>query len=190
MLRRASSKVGAGCSLIITRFVRINSCSSLYTASILGNRVVDLYARWRIDCLNLQPDIISILIGVNDSCQHFTSNNGVETKRFYHIYRDLLSWTKEELPSCRLLLGEPFVLFEKASAREKWVAAVGEKRDTVRHLATEMELPLVPYQQVFDRACQKAEAAYWLYDGIHPTAAGHQLMAEAWYQTLLQTGWF
>ena len=77
---------------------------------ISGNRVVDLYARWKIDALNFSPDVISILIGVNDVWHEVSRQNGVENERFEQIYRMLLEWTKTVLPDVKLILMEPFAL--------------------------------------------------------------------------------
>ena len=77
---------------------------------ISGNRVVDLYARWKIDTLHLEPDLLSILIGVNDSLHEGARGNGVEPERYERFYRELLSWTRRELPSCRFVLVEPFLI--------------------------------------------------------------------------------
>ena len=76
---------------------------------ISGNRVVDLYARWKIDALNLNPDVLSILIGVNDTWHEFMYRNGVEVPRYAGFYRKLIDWTREKLPDCKLVLCEPFV---------------------------------------------------------------------------------
>ena len=91
---------------------------------VSGNRVVDLYARWKIDALNLEPDIISILIGVNDTWHEFGSRNGVEVPRYETVYRLLLSWTREVLPAVKLVLCEPFVL-PTGVVREAWLPEIG-----------------------------------------------------------------
>ena len=82
---------------------------NIINRGISGNRVVDLYARWKIDALNLRPDLISILIGVNDTWHEFNSANGVEVPRYERIYREILQWTRQELPNVRFALMDPFV---------------------------------------------------------------------------------
>ena len=83
---------------------------------ISGNRIVDVYARIKADCWNLAPDLLSILIGVNDVWHEFGGKNGVDAKRFYNVYKMLVTDTLEKLPGIRMILMEPFVL--KASATE------------------------------------------------------------------------
>ena len=70
---------------------------------ISGNRIVDLYARWKADCINLAPDVLSILIGVNDTWHEVHYNNGVEVPRYARFYRELLTWTRDALPAVILL---------------------------------------------------------------------------------------
>ncbi len=86
----------------------------IFNRGISGNRSVDLYARWKIDALNLKPDVLSILVGVNDTWHGKNKNNGVGIKRYERIYRELLTWTREVLPECKLVLCEPFVLLTGA----------------------------------------------------------------------------
>ena len=150
---------------------------------ISGNRIVDVYARIKADCWNRKPDLVSILIGVNDVWHEFGGHNGVEADRFYNVYRMLVTDTKRALPESRkMILMEPFVL--KASATEgAWDAfrSETEKRaEAVRRIAGETGQIFLPLQAMFDEAAQKMPASYWLGDGVHPTPAGHGLIADAW----------
>ncbi len=154
----------------------------VYNRGISGNRVVDLYARWKIDALNLKPDLISILIGVNDTWHHFGANNGVEVPRYERVYRELLQWTKTELPDVKLVLCEPFVLLCGA-VKEDWIPEIKGRREVVRKLADEFDTVFVPFQEIFDRAARNTSPEYWLRDGVHPTYAGHQIMSDAWLES-------
>lgn len=147
---------------------------------ISGHRVVDLYARWKVDTLNLKPDVLSILIGVNDTWHEFASQNGVEVPRYAEFYRKLIDWTKETLPNCRLILCEPFVL-ETGVVTPEWVTEIDQRRAVVKALADEYKTIFVPFQSVLSEAEKKAgDPAKLLRDGVHPTPCGHQLMADAW----------
>jgi acyl-CoA thioesterase I len=152
---------------------------SIINRGISGNRVVDLYARWKVDGLNLNPDLISILIGVNDTWHEFGSGNGVEIPRFEQFYRMLLEWTVQARPAVKLVLGEPFV-YVCGAVSQDWVPDINQRRDVVRRMAREFDAVLIPYQDIFNAALKRAPAQYWLADGVHPTYAGHQLMADAW----------
>jgi len=160
-----------------------NSDIKIFNRGISGHRVVDLYARWKVDCLNHKPDILSILIGINDTWHGFKGNNGVEPKRYERFYRELLDWTKAELPSIKLVLCEPFML-PIGAADASWVDEVTERRNIVKKLAEQYNAVFVPFQSVFDEAIKKAPDEYWLADGVHPTAAGHQLMSDAFFKAV------
>ena len=150
-----------------------------YNRGISGNRVVDLYARWKQQAVNLKPDILSILIGVNDTWHEFGSQNGVEVPRYAMFYRMLLEWTKKELPDVKLVLLEPFVL-PFGAVTEEWIPEINERRKVVKELAEEFGAIFIPLQTLFNEALAKAPQEYWLADGVHPTTAGHRLIADAW----------
>ncbi len=152
---------------------------AIYNRGISGNRVVDLYARWKCDGLNLKPDLISILIGVNDTWHEFMYQNGVEVARYEEFYRRVLDWTMTARPKTKLILIEPFVL-ETGVVTKDWIKDIDARRKVAKALADEFKAPLVPMQSIYNKAAKKAPAAYWLADGVHPTAAGHQLMTDAW----------
>lgn len=151
----------------------------VFNRGIGGNRVVDLYARWKIDALNLKPDVLSILIGVNDTWHAFGSNNGVGVERYGRIYHEILTWTLQALPDVKIVLCEPFVL-EFGAVAEEWLEEIDERRRIVKNLAEEFNLPLVPIQSVLNEALKQAPPEYWLNDGVHPSLAGHQLISDQW----------
>ncbi len=91
-----------------------------FNRGISGNRVVDLYARIKRDIINLAPDVMSILIGVNDVWHELAeSPNGVDADKYYKIYDMLIEEVKEALPAIKIMIMEPFVLKAGATA-EKW----------------------------------------------------------------------
>jgi len=150
---------------------------------ISGNRVVDLYARWKADALNLTPDLISILIGVNDTWHEFGSRNGVEVARYRTVYRMLLEWTRQVLPTTQLVICEPFVLPVGAVNRD-WLPEIAARREICAELAQAFDAPLVSFQKLFDEAVKEAPETYWLSDGVHPTLAGHMRMADYWLRSV------
>jgi len=150
-----------------------------HNRGISGNRVVDLYARWKVDALNLKPDVISILIGVNDTWHHFMYDNGVEVPRYERFYRDLLAWTREALPDVKLVLCEPFFL-RCGVVTEAWHVEIEARQKIVRTLADEFDARFVGFQKMFDQAATEAPPDYWARDGVHPTPPGHHRMAQLW----------
>lgn len=157
---------------------------------ISGDRVVDLYARWKKDCINLEPDILSILIGVNDVWHELSYQNGVEASKFELVLNLLLEETRTKLPNTKLILLEPFVL--KGSATEEhweyFSTEVALRAEAAKRVALAHNAIFVPLQKAFDDACTaEAPESHWLIDGVHPTAAGHALIAREWltaFQTL------
>jgi lysophospholipase L1-like esterase len=146
---------------------------------ISDNRIVDLYARWRIDAINLKPDVISILIGANDTWMTFKRDNGVEVPRYEQVYRMLLEYTKENLPDVRLILCEPFYLL-CGVVEPEWIPQMQGRSEAVRRLAGEFGAKFVPFQSMFDELAKQAAPEHGLWDGVHPTAAGHNAMAKLW----------
>lgn len=146
---------------------------------ISGDRVVDLLGRWRRDTLALEPDLVSILVGVNDTWHESLFGNGVPVARYEELYRLLLADTRAARPQCRLVLGEPFAL-PGGEFKAEWMPELRERGAVVRRLAGEFGAAFVPYQQMFDAAQKKYTATELAADGVHPSPLGHQLMTVAW----------
>lgn len=149
---------------------------------ISGNRVVDLLARWKKDCLNLKPDVLTILIGVNDVWHELNWQNGVAPALFEEVYRILLREVKEVLPKTRVILMGAYVTHGTATD-ENWEYFEREVRirsEIVRRLAAENGLDFVDLQDRFEQVSQEIPVSHWTVDGVHPTNAGHKLIAEAW----------
>lgn len=160
-----------------------------YNRGISGNRVVDLYARIRKDMINLKPDYMSILIGINDVWHEYGHQNGVDAEKFEMVYNLMIEELKRDLPNLKIMILEPFVLPGMATEStdehpDRWEYFTKEtilRREAAKRVAEKQNLLFVPLQEVFDRANADAPyEGYWLWDGVHPTAAGHQLITEQW----------
>ena len=153
----------------------------IYNRGISGNRIVDLYARIKKDCWNLKPDVISILIGINDIWHELSKGNGVEVDRFENVYRMLLADTKKVLPDVKLILCEPFVLEGSATAEQlDKFSEVTEYANVVKKLAKEFDAELVLLQDMFTENGKKYGNATLLADGVHPTLAGGVMLGNEW----------
>lgn len=157
---------------------------------VSGDRVSDLYARWNEDAISLKPDIISILIGVNDAWRMMSGEPSGATDRFERAYVHLLEETGEVLPETKLVLCEPFILRTGATADkwDEWTKLMSGYQAIVRDLAQKYGAMHVPLQDAFDAAVSRANESYWLWDGVHPTAAGHHLIAERWLEVVGRNG--
>lgn len=155
---------------------------------ISGNRVVDLLARVKEDIINLEPDYMSILIGINDVWHEISRKNGVSAERYEIIYNMLIEQVKEALPNIKIMILEPFVL--KASAtEEEWdtFRSETEKRAVAaKRVAKKNNLVFVPLMDKFDEAAKSASPDYWLLDGVHPSAMGHELIKREWLRAFEQ----
>lgn len=153
-----------------------------YNRGISGNRIVDVYARIKADIINLKPDCLSILIGVNDVWHKFSRDNGVETAKFEKIYSMLLDEIYAELPNISIMLLEPFVLkgIKTEEFYDEFRCEVEEKAACVRRLAKKYHIPFIPLQDELDALAEIAPAEHWLMDGVHPTLYFHQHIANKW----------
>nr|ACI04494.1 putative G-D-S-L family lipolytic protein [uncultured bacterium RM57] len=151
---------------------------------ISGDRVPLLAARWQADTLAIKPNVLSILVGINDTL--FGDLKGETTEQYEQGFDQLLAQTLAALPNLKIVLGQPFLL-PVGKHRATYAAEFAElkkRQAAVQRLATKYHLPLVRYQDAFDAACQKAPADYWTWDGVHPTYAGHWLMMQTWLETV------
>lgn len=145
-----------------------------------GDTVDDLAARWNEDCLALEPNVLSILIGVNDYWHRLSGQHEGTVEEYEQTYRSLLQHTRDTLPDVTLLVGEPFALAGGTAVDDRWTPAFDRYRTAARQVADAADATWIPYQSVFDEALEAAPVAYWAPDGIHPTPAGHYRMAQAW----------
>ncbi len=148
---------------------------------VSGDRIVDLYARIKDDIINLKPDIMSILIGVNDVWHELSQQNGVSAEKYEKIYSMLIEEIKEALPDIKIIILEPFVL--KGTGTEMYYdefrAEVANRGAAAKRIAEKYGLSFAPLQKSFDEASADGDTAYWTTDGVHPTAPGHQIIKEA-----------
>lgn len=145
---------------------------------ISGNRVKDLKARWHEDCLKHKPDILSILIGVNDVWRRYDSDDPTSAEDFLADYREILTSAKKQL-ACQIIMLEPFVL-QFPEDRKKWREDLDPKIAGIRELSLEFADAYVPMDGIYAAASVRQKPAFWAGDGVHPTKPGHQLMADAW----------
>jgi lysophospholipase L1-like esterase len=169
--------LGEGYVYKISRLLLANADNSglkIYNRGNSGEKVPDLINRWEVDCMDLKPAIVSILIGVNDLRHGFSPDS------FYMNYRKLLQQTKSGLPSAQIIIGEPFIL-PNINLYAKLEAPFHEYRKIVRLLSKEFQTVFIPYYEALkDRANSTHEFSDLLTDGFHPTANGVDLMTECW----------
>ena len=157
---------------------------TIYNRGISGNKVYQLADRWQKDCLDLKPDVLSILIGINDYW-HFRNGKYDGTVEIYeNDFRKLLTSTKEKLPNIKLVICQPFAVTNTRAVDETWIEPVKIFQVAAKKIAEKFDAIWVPFQEVFDEAVKHAPASYWTGDGVHPGMTGAQLMAEAWLRAV------
>lgn len=161
---------------------------AFYNRGISGNRLPDVYARMVEDIFNLRPDYMSMLIGVNDVWHGIDWAKGTSEARFEKIYSLFIEDILEELPNLKIMIMEPFVLKGIATDNteqdperwEKFHTGVTKMAELSRKTAEKYHLPFIALQEKFNEACKSAPESYWLQDGVHPTAMGHELIKQEW----------
>lgn len=161
---------------------------------VSGDRVVDLLARIKCDMINLKPAYMSILIGVNDVWHELDSKNGVSAEKFETVYNMILDEFIEACPDTKIMILEPFILNggwtrDKGADSNRYITFRHEvelRAQAAKRVAEKHNLIFVPLQNVFDEAVKKARYSYWLNDGVHPTAMGHNLIKNEWVKAFEQ----
>ena len=153
----------------------------IYNRGVSGNKVFQLRDRWDEDCIAIKPDVISILVGVNDYWHTLDGKYNGTLQKFVSDYRELLNYTRQKLPGVQLIICEPYTLKGGGAIKpEQWYPMFDEYRKATRQLAAEFKAVYVPFQTMYDKAIKRAPDRYWAPDGIHPGLPGAKLMASCW----------
>lgn len=151
----------------------------IYNRGISGNKVYQLAERWDADCIDLRPTVLSILIGVNDFWHMLNGKYDGTLEIYRNDLKALLQRTREKLPDVKLIVGEPFAVAGVKAVDDKWFPEFKGYQNAAKEIAAGFNATFIPYQSIFDKAAKEAQPSYWTYDGVHPSLAGSELMAEA-----------
>lgn len=157
----------------------------IYNRGVSGDRVMDLAHRWTNDSLKLLPDLISILIGVNDTWNYLYLGMGSDPDEYQDLIRKMLLDTREHLPLAKFVLCEPFVLLT-GEVSDQWLVDLSKRQKVVSNLAEEFMGVFVPFQSALDKAAENMPSDKLLDDGVHPTDLGHRILADCWIDTVLE----
>jgi len=169
-------------SQLLNRFAGKNI--TVYNRGISGNRVPDLIGRWQKDCIDLKPNILSILIGVNDFWRTKDSGASNTPEQYKSQLKQLVESTLTALPDVKLILGEPFAVNGVKHVDDSWYPEFPKYQEAAAEVARELNAIFLPYQAIFDKALKNNTGAYWTTDGVHTSMAGASLMAESWLQLI------
>lgn len=152
---------------------------------IYGNRTIDLKFRWRLDTLRINPDVLSLLAGINDTWRKYDFNLATSTEKFEENYRYLLESSLEKNPNLRIILLSPFLL-PHTDHQLLWFEDLNPKIQVVENLAKEYHTLYIPLQEIFNESLTpEKDVHYWTVDGVHPTPEGHMLIAKEWLKRSL-----
>ena len=147
---------------------------------ISADKVTNLLTRWKKDAIATSPDILVLMIGVNDVWHEFADGNGTDLDIFEDCYRMLLDMSYEANEDLKVILVEPYCLDGFGVVGPEWQKKLHLERRAIRRLAEEFMVDaVVPMQDIFDEALKKAGPEHWTRDGVHPQPAGHMLIADS-----------
>lgn len=153
--------------------------------AISGNRVVDLQGRWEKDCIDINPDYLSILIGVNDTWRKYDAQDPTSAESYYNGYYDILNQVKTKNPNCKIILLEPFLLMHKDEFVE-WHTDLDPKIQAVRKLAREFDATYIALDGLFAELSISENPVTFSEDGVHPTQIGHSVIAREWIKRVIE----
>jgi lysophospholipase L1-like esterase len=155
-----------------------------FNRGISGNRSQELLDRYQKDFLSLKPDMVSILIGINDTWKRYSRNNPTSPEKFEQNYRTILQNLKQDLPSVLIVIIEPFLL-DVISERNSWREDLDPKILVVRRLAKEFADVFIPMDGIFTCYAMKGICEEDMsIDGVHPTNCGHGIIATEWLKAM------
>ncbi len=153
---------------------------------ISGNTIKNLENRWKEDVLDEDPDILTVMIGVNDVYKHYRDGETADfdVASWTEDYRSILVDARNNNPNVKIILMSPFVA-EGRSVSPDILPRVSKSINlcatSVRQLAKEFNADYIDTNSMFNSlTANNPESSRWLWDGIHPTPAGHQRIADLW----------
>ena len=157
-----------------------------FNRGVSGNKVSDLRKRWHKDAIEMNPDWLSILVGVNDVSQG--RGQPIDLKKWEGDYRHILNESRKINPELNIVLMDPFVLrMTRLSSDDQWKYWGGEidkLGQIVAQMAKDFDAVHIETQKIFDQAARNASPQHWIWDGVHPLPQGHELIARNWLQAV------
>ncbi len=144
---------------------------------ISGNQTIDLVNRLQSDFIDIQPDIVSILIGINDTWHRAFFRKWLSNKVFEENYRKILTEIKEKT-NAKIIMLEPFLLH--APDKEYFRVDLNPKIDIIRKLAKEFADFYIPLDGLFASASIGVDNLHWSEDGVHPNANGSEFIGDVY----------
>lgn len=177
---------------------------------ISGQTTQDIAARWDEDVIKYRPNVVSLLTGINDIMRNLNAPVEEFVKKYLDTVEMLIKKTKDALPDVKIILCEPFYLDSRTegdpyedipSAKceadfifgninttdeivKNYYERIAPMQKGLPIIAEKYGLTYVPFQDIFDEWAKKVAPSYLIWDNVHPTMAGHRLMADRWLETV------
>jgi lysophospholipase L1-like esterase len=164
-------------AFLIARYPHLDL--DILNQGIGGNTIRDLDRRWEEDVVRMQPDWLSIKIGINDVWRQVQGRpeQAVPLKEYAATYERLLRRTREATRA-RLILMEPYII--ESDHADPFRAMIDQYLPVIHRLARDFDAIPIRTQAAFDEALSAQPSAYWATDHVHPNAPGHAVIARAW----------
>lgn len=189
--RTDPTHLGQGFPLLISAYLQTafpEKRLTIINRGIGGDKLSDVKNRWEDDCLDVNPDIVTLLIGINDTWRNQESNHVVteeELEEFESDYRFLLK-SLHQRTDARVILMEPFVL-PYPKDRMNWRKDLDPRIQIVRKMAKEYQTELIPLDGLLNAEGIRNGFSYYTgEDGVHPTVAGHGFIAKSWANAIVE----
>jgi len=170
-------------NLLLAKYPQLNL--NIINTGISGNTVRDLQKRWARDCLEYKPDVLSVLIGINDLCRQYSEPEkvpaGVYPDEYESTYRQLLSQVKQKFNS-QLVLIEPFMFCD--DQKNKIFQDLRVYIRIVHNLSQEFDAVLVALQSWIDEQIKEVPPEKWSQDSVHPYIWAHAWLARQWLKAV------
>jgi lysophospholipase L1-like esterase len=165
---------------------RPNDNLKFYNRGKSGDKVWQLRDRWQTECFDLKPDVLTILIGINDiwhQKKHGSEHETGTPENFKNVYENLIANTRKKLPQTKIILAQPFAI-PGGAIKDDWLPMLAQYQHITENVTKKFNTGYIPLQKIFDSACKNAPKNYYSPDGVHPSIAGTALMAQAWSEHL------
>ena len=191
-IRNDADHLGSGYPLIVAGKLGYDRPGEyrFVNRGVSGNKSVDVAARIKEDIIDVAPDVMSLMVGVNDVWHGIDYNWWATPEDLERSLSEIIEKTREACPDVKIMLLEPYILpecstistEEKPDKWETFVREVSLRQDITREIAEKYSVPFVPLQSKFDEAVSINGVKPFSEDGVHPTPAGHMLIAKAWLE--------
>jgi lysophospholipase L1-like esterase len=168
-------------NFLLAKYPHLNL--NIINTGINGNTTRDLHNRCQRDVVGRQPDILSVLIGINDIWRRYDSPNdpalAVYPDEYEYNYRQILSLAKQNHDP-QIILMEPFLFC--TDTNNTMFKGLPVYIDIVHKLAAEFEATLVPLQSRFDAIASQVPPERWADDMVHPFTWAHEWICQRWLE--------